>query len=179
MGYLILAIFIGSLIAFYISFKIAAVTRYPKELLVKDDHVDIVLDIDREEEHTQLYQKSLIPDSAMDLYEEKLEKLIKDKVFQDIELSLEGLAKQIDAPKHHLTQLFNIRKKKTFNQYINGLRIECACELLKQNPTGYSIEEIAYECGFNSKVSFNRNFKNITSITPSEYRRRLSADVSI
>jgi len=168
MGYLLLTIFVGSLIALFLSFKLQSVD------IVEEEGINVV-----EEEHTQLYQKSLISDSAMDLYEKKLEKLIEDKAFQDKELSLEKLAKQIGAPKHHLTQLFNIRMKKTFNQYINGLRIECACAILKQDPRKYSIEELAHQCGFNSKVSFNRNFKNITGITPSQYRERIFSDVSI
>src|SRR5690606_482304 len=64
------------------------------------------------------YEKSLIADYTMDVYQERLKRLIENKVFQDTELSLEGLAKQIGAPKHHLTQLLNLRMKKTFNQYI-------------------------------------------------------------
>src|SRR5690606_37624974 len=100
----------------------------------------------------------------------------KDKIFQNVDLSLEGLAKQIGAPKHHLTQLLNIRMKKTFNQYINGLRVDYACEVLSENES--SIEEIAYDCGFNSKASFNRNFKTITGYTPSEYRLRSKKSIS-
>jgi len=160
--------------------QVVAVLRYQIENLLKGHHTDVVPEIVPEEENVvPLYQKSLISDSAMNLYEEKLEKLIEDKVFQDTELSLAGLAKQIGVPKHHLTQLLNLRMKKTFNQYINGLRIEYACELLEQEPNEYSIEGLAYKCGFNSKVSFNRNFKNITGITPSEYRVQLKESFSI
>jgi len=159
--------------------QVVAVLRYQIENLIKGVYIDVNPEVVTEEENVPLYQKSLIPDSAMDLYEEKLEKLIERKVFQDIELSLEGLARQIGAPKHHLTQLFNLRMKKTFNQYINGLRIEYACELIEQDPREFSIEDLAYKCGFNSKVSFNRNFKSITGITPSEYREPLKEGSSI
>lgn len=96
-------------------------------------------------------------------------------MYRDMNLSLGKLAKKIDAPKHHLTQLLNIRMSTSFNKYINGLRIEYACELLKEERK-LSMEELAYECGFNSKVSFYRNFKNVTGVTPSEYRKTLKAD---
>lgn len=121
-------------------------------------------------ENGNQYQKSLVSERTLDEYEEKLNSLMDEKIFQDIDLSLEGLAKRVGAPKHHLTQLLNLRMKKNFNQYVNALRIEHACFLLKQRNVDHSIQELAYECGFNSKVSFNRNFKLITGLTPSEYR---------
>lgn len=156
--------------------QVAAVLRYQIDQLGKNLIIDLSPEIGEEEGNTPLYQKSLIAESAMDLYEERLDKLVKDKIFQNVDLSLEGLAKQIGAPKHHLTQLLNIRMKKTFNQYINGLRVDYACEVLSENES--SIEEIAYDCGFNSKASFNRNFKTITGYTPSEYRSRSKKSIS-
>lgn len=149
-----------------------AVLYYELSCMTEDEVVIDKGEVVFNEVAAPTYGKSLISDSAMDTYECKLQKLIENQVFKDVDLSLEGLAKQIGAPKHHLTQLLNLRFKKTFNQYINTLRVEYACELLKQKSTEYSIEELAYECGFNSKASFNRNFKNIVSLTPSEYRVR-------
>lgn len=127
------------------------------------------------EKKVGLYEKSLVPDSILNLYENKLKDLERTKMYRDMNLSLGKLAKKIDAPKHHLTQLLNIRMSTSFNKYINGLRIEYACELLKEERK-LSMEELAYECGFNSKVSFYRNFKNVTGVTPSEYRKTLKAD---
>ena len=148
-----------------------AVIHYQIERLLNDTHGGEIDEsrLQTPEPGTQ-YQKSLVSESALDEYEEKLNILMMEKVFQDIDLSLEGLAKRVGAPKHHLTQLLNLRMKKNFNQYINTLRIEHACVLLKQGNVDYSIQELAYECGFNSKVSFNRNFKLIAGLTPSEYR---------
>jgi AraC-like DNA-binding protein len=36
---------------------------------------------------------------------------------------------------------------------------------------------IAYKCGFNNLANFNRQFKKIKKMTPSEYRRRLNMNV--
>jgi len=35
----------------------------------------------------------------------------------------------------------------------------------------FSLLGIAFECGFNSKASFNRAFKKNTGLTPSEYKK--------
>lgn len=70
---------------------------------------------------------------------------------------------------HHLTQLFNVHLGENFNQYINKFRVNHACELLKNNDEMLSIEQIAFNSGFNSKVSFNRHFKNLLGDTPKEY----------
>ncbi|HSH66441.1 MAG TPA: AraC family transcriptional regulator, partial [Bacteroidia bacterium] len=33
--------------------------------------------------------------------------------------------------------------------------------------------EVAYRCGFNNISNFNRQFKTITGVTPSEYAKKL------
>lgn len=53
--------------------------------------------------------------------------------------------------------------------YINLIRIQCACELLKK--TEKSMEEVAVASGFSSISSFNRNFKKILNISPYQWKR--------
>lgn len=115
------------------------------------------------------YTKVKISKIQLDEYEEKLYRLMtKSDVFLNTDLSLTSLSKELKIPKYHLTQLFSLRIGKNFNQFINCYRINFACDLLSQNK-GIKIEEIIYQCGFNSKSSFNRHFKAIVGITPSEY----------
>ena len=42
--------------------------------------------------------------------------------------------------------------------------------------SNYKIVAIAYDCGFNSKASFNRIFKNETGVTPSAFKTLLIGD---
>lgn len=122
---------------------------------------------------TQKYNKSALPKAILGDYKIKLDSLINDeKVYLDNELTLELLAKKMKMPMHHLTQLFNVYLGENFNQYINKFRVNYACELLKNNDEMLSIEQIAFNSGFNSKVSFNRHFKNLLGDTPKEYANK-------
>jgi AraC-like DNA-binding protein len=59
----------------------------------------------------------------------------------------------------------------TFVEYLNSVKIGHACKLLSQNEL--NIVEVAYESGFNNLANFNKQFKNLKQMTPSEYRRTL------
>ena len=60
---------------------------------------------------------------------------------------------------------------KTLKQYITDMRIGYACKLLADDRL--NISEISIECGFDSAVHFNRCFKSVTSVTPTEYRKKI------
>ncbi len=57
--------------------------------------------------------------------------------------------------------------RKTFTRYLNEIRIGYACKLILENK--FNITGICYESGFNNISNFNRQFKNITGFSPSEY----------
>ena len=63
----------------------------------------------------------------------------------------------------------------TFVEYVNTVRIGHACKLIAEN--NMNIVEISYECGFNSLANFNRQFKKLKNISPSDYRRLLNVDM--
>ncbi|HXD78627.1 MAG TPA: AraC family transcriptional regulator [Puia sp.] len=57
---------------------------------------------------------------------------------------------------------------KTYVHFLNEVRINEACKRFMESNHG-SIANVAYKCGFNSVVSFNRLFKTITTKTPKEF----------
>ena len=116
------------------------------------------------------YTKSALNENIFMDYERKLNKFFdEEKVYLENDITLEDLAGKMKLSKHHLTQLFNVYLGENFNQYINRYRINYSCRLLQSNNDDLTIEEIAFESGFNSKVSFNRHFKNLIGCTPSDY----------
>lgn len=87
------------------------------------------------------------------------------------EISLEEAAKLANLTKPSFCRFFKARTRKTFSKFVNEVRINEACRLLAQqeNP----ITQIAYACGFNSLPNFNKFFKSIKGITPSDYKNKL------
>ncbi len=117
------------------------------------------------------YEKSgLSEEQAGKIYKQLLGCMTNQKLFSDSELTLAALAKTLDVHPNHLSQVINSYEGKNFYDYINFHRVE---EFKKLAPLpdnrNYTLLSLAYECGFNSKTSFNRNFKKVTGISPSEY----------
>ena len=81
-------------------------------------------------------------------------------------ISLDILSQELHLSKFYLSHIFTDRLKISFTDFINGLRLESACRRLDK---GMEITDAAFEAGFNSLRSFNRNFKRNMGITPSEY----------
>ena len=57
----------------------------------------------------------------------------------------------------------------SFSNYLNKIRIEQSKLLLKN--TDFSIVEIAMEVGFEDQSYFSKVFKNLTKMTPKQYRQ--------
>jgi len=102
---------------------------------------------------------------------DKLESLMtKDKVFLNPDLSLELLSKYLEVSEKHCSYILSKGMEMNFNQYVNNFRIAAFKERIKegQNKT-FTLTSIAYDCGFNSKSTFNRVFKSTCGVTPSEF----------
>jgi AraC-like DNA-binding protein len=68
---------------------------------------------------------------------------------------------------HYCRQVTN----RTPIQYLNQLRVDRACALLRNEPRR-SITDIALDCGFSSSQYFATVFRRIARFTPRDYRRR-------
>lgn len=84
------------------------------------------------------------------------------------ELSLDILADEFDTSPKYISKLVKDKLGISFVEYVAGLRINRAKELLED--TDKSVMEIYTETGFNNRNTFIRTFKNFMRITPSEYR---------
>ena len=83
-------------------------------------------------------------------------------------ISLEQIASVAHLTVQAFCRYFKKHTRKTYIRFLNEIRINEACKKMTGN-TADSISSVAYECGFSSAVSFNRVFKQITSVSPSRY----------
>ena len=116
----------------------------------------------------------------INLEEQSVENLISvmeiKKPYLDPELNISRLSEQTELSVSQLSTLLNSKLNISFFDFINKYRIE---EFKKQvnNPENknFTLLGIGLNCGFNSKATFNRVFKNHMHITPKEYRDGIQA----
>lgn len=82
--------------------------------------------------------------------------------------SINDLAKRSFYNPSYLSRMFKEATGKSILEYVQELRIRDACLLLKQ--TDMSINDIAYQVGYNSPSKFYKVFKKLKGITPLRYR---------
>ncbi|WP_306566945.1 helix-turn-helix domain-containing protein [Flavobacterium lindanitolerans] len=101
----------------------------------------------------------------------KLEKFEKSKNVIKKEVSLTWLANHLNTNTRYLSEVIKKYKGKSFNNYINGLRINYIVELLYEEPKHreYKISYLAELCGFSSREVFTTIFKKETGISPSYF----------
>jgi len=94
------------------------------------------------------------------------------KPFLNSSLTIRKLAEEIKMNSRDLSVLINQNLNQHFFDFVNEYRIEESKQILR-NPLKkeFTILEILYEVGFNSKSSFNTAFKKHTGLTPTQFRK--------
>jgi AraC-like DNA-binding protein len=87
-------------------------------------------------------------------------------------LSLETTARALGISRIHLSHIFSQQLKINFRQYINTLRIDRACALLRD--PAYTISQIVYLCGYGNPRTFHRAFQAQCGVPPKQYRARFA-----
>ena len=91
------------------------------------------------------------------------------KNFANPNLMLQDVAGEVGISQSHFSTVFAQETGITFTQYLTGLRIAKAKELLEA--TAMRSSEIAFQVGYNDAHYFSYLFKKHTGMTPSEYRK--------
>lgn len=105
---------------------------------------------------------------------EKLNKFENQNGFTERKLTLQKLAFKLKTNTAYLSQVINTYKGKSFNRYLNGLRIDFITRQLYNNEefTKYSTEYLAKYTGFGSRQQFSKVFYEINGIRPSQFQER-------
>ena len=96
-----------------------------------------------------------------------------DHLFANPELSLHLLSRHIGIPEKTISAVLNQHIGKSFTDYVNGYRVDAIKQKLHDPQLKrYTIVAVAMQCGFNSKASFQRVFKQHVGVSPNEFRKR-------
>jgi len=101
-----------------------------------------------------------------------------ERVYHDSELTVASLAARVAIPEYRLRRVIHERLQyRNFNALLHRYRIEEACVLLADAERRHlPILTIALTVGYNSINPFNRAFRELKGMTPSEFRARAFAD---
>lgn len=112
---------------------------------------------------------------------QKLEKLEQAHFFIHMNCTLHSTAKKLKTNTTYLSKIINTHKQKSFNEYLNELRIDYALQQIKENTQfrNYTISAIAKELGYKSANTFTNAFKKQTGINPSFYIKQIEKSIPV
>jgi AraC-like DNA-binding protein len=126
----------------------------------------------KEEEHkVENIQKEKFNEGELETWKTKILKLmIDEKLYLQPELNLSDIANRLKTNISVLSGVVNNAFGKNFNDFVNEYRVKEFQERI-QLPENKNITllGIAFDCGFNSKATFNRSFKKFTGKAPKEF----------
>lgn len=137
---------------------------------------DLKSEDEEDKNESEKYVKSGLKEDQAKEYLQRLITFVEEKKpYLDRNLSIHQLSLMTGIPRHFITQVLNEYHKKNFFLFINEYRVkEVIKRFTDQRFNFYTILAIAFDAGFNSKTTFNAIFKNLTGITPSEYRDKIT-----
>ena len=93
-----------------------------------------------------------------------------EKLYLKSKLAMDDLVAYTDYSKHNISEAINMAFGKTFYEFINEMRvIEFERRVHQGAHHQFTLLSIAYDCGFNSKTSFNRIYKALRGQTPTAF----------
>ncbi len=117
-------------------------------------------------------------DVYRDLFVEMDKKVTREKLFLNPNLSREDLMALVGLDKNRFGKMMSrYSTASNVSTYVSAKRAEYAAQLMKLHPD-YTIAAISEMCGMSNTVTFNRTFKNLYGVTPSEYRARVVQEIN-
>lgn len=96
----------------------------------------------------------------------------EEALFLDSALNLTSYCNAIDEKPQYVSQVFSETFATSFTHFVNAIRVERA-QIILTNPKMDTLKilAVAFECGFNNSVTFNKAFVRETGVTPGKYRK--------
>jgi AraC-like DNA-binding protein len=170
--------FIVVVIIYYISFA-GYVQVQPRNLIFDEKKVETEIQentIIAEETPTEISKtENKLNAEDLDKWKNRIEILMRDeKLYLNSELTLSELSDKLKSHNSLISNVINNGFEKNFNDFINEFRVNIFKEKIKDPKLQHlTLLAIAFECGFNSKSTFNRAVKKVTGQMPSDFLKEI------
>lgn len=165
---LLVIVVIGALMVYFYG-KIRSLQKRMKEERL------ILGSVVRQQNKAKEIQATLPEEKVGDIMDELLDYMKREKPYLNSKLSISEVASQLGCTELELSQLLNSHMKVNFANFINVYRVkEIKLRLTQENLSKYTLKALSEQCGFNSKTTFYRVFKNVTGMPPMEYCKKLN-----
>ena len=108
--------------------------------------------------------------ASQQLSEQLLQIIEKEELFKQPDLRLTDIAARLATNRTYISAIIKSLSGENFSNLINGYRVRHAQKLMKAHPD-MSVTVIAEESGFSSRSAFYRNFKEMTGLSPAEWKK--------
>jgi len=100
--------------------------------------------------------------------------IIRERLYLDPSFERQTLVDRFHISQHRVGNAFSQGSEHdSLPDFIRGLRLEHACQLLRERPD-MSISDVAAASGFTNLTTFGRDFRKKFDITPSAYRNQVA-----
>jgi AraC-like DNA-binding protein len=157
---------LGIVVLWVVCWYVLKALKYPNLFSGVDSKTKLITDLVEESNQS----RSLISNEEVEKLTSYME---SEKPYLNPSLSIRNLSEEIEMNSRDLSVLINKNLNKHFFDFVNEYRINEAMNILK-NPEkkDFTVLEILYEVGFNSKSSFNTAFKKYTGFTPTQFKKK-------
>jgi AraC-like DNA-binding protein len=116
---------------------------------------------------------------SVEVWEKIQEAVVQKRLYADPKANLESICEKLGVSQKKFRTLVKDHDQSNVSLFLNKKRVEAFKKLVVlEDFKGYNIIHIASECGFSSKSTFHRIFKEVEGITPQHYMKTLNFELN-
>lgn len=114
---------------------------------------------------------ALPPETVNHVKDQLVKAMETDRLYLNAGLTLHALGANLGIPQKTVSTVLNQYMSKSFNEFVNAYRIKAFQDKISEpGSERLTIAGMAEDCGFHSKATFQRVFKEMTGKLPSDFR---------
>ncbi len=169
-----LGYFVSTVLAYYISIEGLIQNRVHSVQFEQKEAAIFNFLENKNEENSIKSDKNTLPEELFPYKNKILNLFENEKIYLEADLSLANVAQRLKTNISIVSQVINTGFDKNFNDFVNFYRVEEFKNKIKEPDFQHlTLLGVAFDCGFNSKATFNRAFKKLTGEAPNDYVKKM------